>query len=253
MILGIMQPYIFPYIGYWQLINYVDHFVFFDIVKYNKKSWMNRNRIIHPDPEKSFQYLSIPIKKHDNGALINEVQINADKNWQAKILGQLTVYKNLKAPFFTDVLKLISDIVDEQNENTSFLNFSILSIQRICDYLNIQINYTLASSLDFNRKCVFEPGDWALEISKALNADVYVNPYGGFNLFDPRKYKSNNIDLRFLKPQLPIYPQGRLKEFTSGLSIIDLLMFNSPEDVQKVISLNFEILSKEELERMNYS
>lgn len=240
-----MQPYLFPYIGYWQLIANSDEFIFFDVVQYNKKSWMNRNRILYPDTSKDFQYISIPIKKHSQGTLICDVVLNNDEKWQDKILGQLTVYKKLKAPFYDEIIDLIKTIFSKEYE--SFLSLSIGSTKIICDYLEIDLKYQIASDIDFDRDNIEGPGDWALEISKKLNATDYINPHGGYEIFDEEKYNSNAIDLKFLKSNLTPYKQSWREDFQAGLSIIDLLMFKSKEEVKELLLNDFEKPTKKDL------
>ena len=57
--LAIMQPYIFPYIGYFQLIADVDIFIVYDNIKYTKKGWINRNRMLQYGKDIMF---SLPLK-----------------------------------------------------------------------------------------------------------------------------------------------------------------------------------------------
>ncbi|MCU7798965.1 MAG: WbqC family protein [gamma proteobacterium symbiont of Lucinoma myriamae] len=242
---AIMQPYFFPYIGYWQLIANSDEFVFFDVVQYNKKSWMNRNRILHSDKTKEFQYVSVSIEKHEKGTLINKVVINNNEKWKNKILGQLYVYKKLKAPFYNDTVDLINTIFNR--EYNTFLSLSIASTEIVCKHLGIDLNYKIASKIDFERNEIKAPGDWALTISKALDASVYINPHGGYEIFDEEKYNSNNIILQFLKPNLTPYEQSWRDEFMTGLSIIDVMMFCSKDDIKELLINDFEMVTKNSL------
>lgn len=246
MTLAIMQPYLFPYIGYWQLIANSDEFIFFDVVQYNKRSWMNRNRILHPDKPDEFQYISVPIKKHETGTLIKDAHINNDENWKAKILGQLTVYKKLKAPYYKEVIILLNSIFEKEYD--SFLSLSIESTKQICAYLDIDLKYQVASDIDFDRTIVKSPGDWALAISKHLEADKYINPPGGYEIFDEDKYIQNNIELKFIKSNLTSYKQSWRKEFMTGLSIMDVLMFNDKNTIRDMLKSDFNICSKKQLE-----
>ena len=245
MTLAIMQPYLFPYIGYWQLIANTDEFIFFDVVQYNKRSWMNRNRIIHPDKPDDFQYISVPIKKHEKGTLIKDVRINNNENWKEKIFGQLTVYKKLNAPYYDDVKKLIEKIFTGNHE--SFLNLSVVSMIQICEYLDIDFKYQIASDINFNRSIIENSGDWALSISKELKATNYINPYGGYKIFDEEKYIQNSININFLKSKLTPYTQSFRKNFMSGLSIIDILMFNDNNKIKDMLKSDFDILNKQDL------
>lgn len=245
MTLAIMQPYLFPYIGYWQLIANSDEFVFFDIVQYHKRSWMNRNRILHPNKTKEFQYFLIPITKHKKGTLIKDVVLSNNEKWKENILGKLTVYKELKAPYYDDTIELIKSIFTKEYE--TFLSLSIESIKMICSYLDIELKYKIASDLNFDRSKIESPDDWALAISKDQKATSYLNPYGGYKIFDEDKYKSNGISLRFIKPNLTPYKQSWRENFTPGLSIIDIMMFNSKDKIKELLSNDFKLLNKKEL------
>ncbi len=245
---AIMQPYFFSYVGYFQLIANTDEFVFFDTVQYNKKSWMNRNRILYPNQDKEFQYISVPIVKHNKGTLIKDVQINNNEDWRRKILGQLTVYKKLHAPYYEDVRNLILSVFNGNHKD--FLSLSISSTKQICNYLNIDLKYQIASKINFDHNSVESAGDWALAISKKIGAQSYINPYGGYEIFDEEKYRRSDVGLKFLKPKLSPYKQSYRKEFISGLSIIDALMFNSKEKVRELLQKDFCILSKKELGAM---
>ncbi|XOB62001.1 WbqC family protein [Campylobacterota bacterium DY0563] len=249
MTVAIMQPYFFPYIGYWQLIANSDEFIFFDIVQYNKRSWMNRNRILHPDKPNDFQYISVPIKKHSQGTIIKEVTINNNENWKAEILGKLSVYKKLKAPYYNETISIVRRIFDKEYEN--FLNLSVEITKQICAYLEIDFKYKIASEIDFDKNSIKGPGDWALYISKKLKAKQYINPYGGYELFEENKYLKNGIELKFIKPNLSPYKQSWREEFINGLSIIDILMFNDKDTIMKILSNDYKILNKQELEKEN--
>lgn len=244
-----MQPYFFPYIGYWQLITNSDEFVFFDIVQYNKRSWMNRNRILHNDNIHEFQYITVPIIKHTKGTLIKNVIINSNERWREKILGQLTVYKNLKAPFYNEMIELIERIFNVNHEN--LLSLLIESIKIICDYLDIKFKYKIASDIDLRGTNIQDPDDWALEISKKLKATNYLNPYGGYEIFDENKYNINNVDIKFLKSNLTSYQQSWKEPFQEGLSIIDVMMFNCKDTVKNLLENDFKLYTKQELQALS--
>ena len=246
--LAIMQPYFFPYVGYFQLIANTDQFIFFDIVQYNKRSWMNRNRILHPNKLDEFSYISVPVVKHDKGLLIRDININNDGKWQNKILSQLDVYKKLKAPFYNEVKQVVEEIFSK--ESGTLLDLSIQSTQAICDYIGIEFNYEIASKMDLDISNIVQPGDWALEISKYKKASEYINPPGGFDIFDEKKFLENNIKLSFLKSALSVYRQSWRKNFNPGLSILDLIMFNSPEESWQIINNDFTVIDAKNVIRI---
>ena len=247
--LAIMQPYFFPYIGYFQLIANSDQFIFFDVTQYNKKSWMNRNRILHPTDTLGFQYTSVPINKNSQGTLIKDVSINNTEDWKSKIVGQLTVYKKLKAPYFEDVMSLINRVFEK--EHTNFALFLVEAMEHVCRYLGLNCEYRIASQIEFDRNQVDGPGDWALAISKELGANCYINPHGGYEIFDEKKYEENGVDISFIKPKLSTYKQSWRKGFMPGLSILDVMMFNGIKEINKMLVSDFDSLSKSKLTTMN--
>jgi|SaaInlStandDraft_7_1057024.scaffolds.fasta_scaffold83924_1 hypothetical protein len=242
---GIMQPYFFPYVGYFQLIASTDLFIFFDVVQYNKKSWMNRNRILHPNKPDEFQYISVPVVKNEKSILIKDVAIINNGKWQEKILNQLAVYKKLKAPNYDETVKLISKIFSKNEDK--LLDLSISSIKIICEYVGLNFNYNVASKINFDEKSIIHPGDWALEISKNMNASEYINPEGGYDIFDEGKFILNNVKLSFLKSNLSPYKQSWRQNFLSGLSIIDILMFYNKNELMRLLTDDFKIFTKKEL------
>jgi hypothetical protein len=243
--IAVMQPYFLPYLGYWQLITAANKFVFFDVVQYNRKSWMNRNRIIHPDNTTGYQFVSVPISKHVKGTQVSNVKINNSVKWKEEFFGKLTIYKHLGAKNYSVLLALFSDILSKKHD--SLLELTIQITGAICHLLSVEFDYEIASELSFDKATVEEPGDWALNITKSLNGTEYINPYGGFHLFDEGKYKSHGIKLSFLKPKLKAYSQIPKRSFVEGLSILDILMFNDLSEVLSFINNDFEIFTKEQL------
>ena len=242
--LAIMQPYFLPYVGYFQLIANTDQFIFFDIVQYNKKSWMNRNRVLHANKPDDFQYISVPVIKHNKGSLIKDIKINNDEKWQNKILSQLIVYKKLKAPFYSEIHQVVEEIFSKQYN--ALMDLSIGSTRTICDYLGIKLNYEIASKMNFDLSNISQPGDWALEISKKKKASEYINPYSAHDIFNENKFNASKIKLNFLKPNLTPYKQSFRKDFNLGLSILDVLMFNSKDELQEILTSDFKILKKQD-------
>lgn len=232
-----MQPYFFPYIGYFQLINYVDKWVVFDDVQYIYHGWINRNRILKPI--EGWQYINIPVQKHSRDTLIKDIYIDNNQKWREKILGQLSCYKKI-APFYNEAIKIINEAIQGDYKNIVDVNIYILEV--ICRYLHITFEYVVSSKEDFDYSIVKTSGDWALEISRQLNVKEYVNPIGGENLFNASKFEESGIKLKFLQPKEIRYNQRRSK-FESNLSIIDLIMFNSPKDIKKILN-EYEVVSR---------
>lgn len=243
--IGIMQPYFFPYIGYFQLIKSTDCWVVFDTPQYISKGWINRNRILHPDQLKEWQYITVPTQKHKLNEKINQVIINENIRWRERIMGQLTSYKK-KAPYYSDVMDLIAEVLAYKTKKMS--SFLINSLDQTCQFLGLNLNYTVLSEMELNIVNVEHPGQWALRISSSLRADEYINPPSGYTIFDHSEFIENDIKLSFLKPSLSTYVQRR-GGFIPALSIIDVMMWNDVPAIQEMLN-DYEILSQSELQEM---
>ena len=226
--LGIMQPYFFPYLGYYSLIRHTDKWIIFDDVQFIRHGWIERNRILKP--AEGWQYIAVPLTKHDRFDTIKNIRIRNSEDWKGKIVRQIEHYK--KAPHFQQIKELITDALNIETESIVDLNAHILKIT--CAYLSIPFEINVFSQMNLEIEPVNHPGDWALHISKALNAEEYINPPNGIELFNSQLFEEANIRLSFLTNNLPSYSQRR-PQFENGLSIIDVLMYNSVEKTLDMI------------------
>lgn len=233
--LAIMQPYFFPYLGYFSLIKQSDQFILFDTPQFIRHGWIERNRVLKANGEPL--YIKIPLQKHSRETIIKDVVIKADENWKTKILAQLAPYKK-KAPYYWKVIALIKDIFQIETENIIVFNYTVLI--KTCSYLGINTPISIWSDMDVVIDEVNAPDEWALNICKALGAKEYINPPGGKSFFDARKYEKENIQLKFLDLELIAY-QSLNGIFVPGLSIIDVMMFNSPSSIAKMLD-NYELV-----------
>ncbi len=228
--LAIMQPYFFPYIGYWQLIHAVDVFVLLDDVQYIRHGWINRNRILHPGG--GWQYILVPLHKHSNSELIRNVRVHSKAEWKKKIVGQLEHYRK-KTRYFDQTIEIVSDALRcMEGQGIAALNFMIMT--KVCRYLSIESKIILSSEQGFDYTGVNDAGEWALRISEQMGANEYINPLSGARLFSPQKFEKSAIMLRFLKPSDITYKQ--YGTFEPWLSIIDVLMFNGVEETKNLIT-----------------
>ena len=228
--IAIMQPYFFPYLGYFCLIKHTNKFVLLDTVQYIRHGWIDRNRILKPD--NGWQYIKVPIKKHSRDTIIKDVRIKNDLEWKTKILGQIQNYKK-RAPFFDQIRNLVEEIFSQEYD--SIVQLNLMSLKTICKYVKIYPSFRIFSKMDLTVEPPNAPDEWGLNICKAIpGVREYWNPPGGRNLFDKSKYRSNFIELRFLEFNLEPYNQRR-KVFESGLSIIDVLMFNDPNSINLML------------------
>lgn len=228
--LAIMQPYFFPYIGYFQLINAVDKFVFYDDVNFIKKGWINRNRILINGQA---NYFTVHLNGASQNRLINEIKFIDNRK---KLITSIQMaYK--RAPYFQEIYPLIKNVLSFQTKNISQL--AIYSIKTICEYLGIKTIFEI-SSLNYTATKGLERTERLKKICKINNASDYINPIGGMKLYRKEDFEFSNIHLSFLKPNLMEYKQFQ-NNFISGLSIIDVLMFNPLENLLLQLD-NYELI-----------
>ncbi|CEG28644.1 WbqC family protein [Bacillus sp. B-jedd] len=222
--LAVMQPYFFPYIGYWQLINAVDTFVIFDDVNFIKRGWINRNNILVNNQAKQINLL---LSKVSQNKRINEIELlSNDESDYLKLLKTFEA-SYIKAPFFNEVFPLIEKIIIYQEKNLAA--YLAYLIKEVCNYLQIETSFILSSGLQKND--LLRGQDKIIDICKRLNADEYINSIGGMALYSSNDFDSNGIKLRFLKTGEIFYHQFN-QEFVANLSIIDVMMFNSIESIK---------------------
>ena len=227
-----MQPYIFPYIGYFQLINAVDKFVIYDDVNFINKGWINRNRTLNNGKESLF---SIPLKEASQNKLINEIEVNWDSVWKSKFLKTLEqCYK--KAPFYQEALSIIERTLQVDNKPISKVIEQNLRL--ICEYSNIKTELVSSSAMYQNTH--LKSQERVLDICLQENATQYINPIGGLELYDTDFFNVKDIKLNFIKSKPIEYSQFK-NEFVPWLSMIDVLMFNSKEKIIEFLD-NYELV-----------
>lgn len=230
---AIMQPYIFPHIGYFQLINEVETFVFYDDVNFIKRGWINRNKILI-NGNKSL--ITFPCLKVSQNKEIREIEIDlsdiAYKNFLKTIY-----YSYKKAPFFDKVYSIIVECLESDSKTISEL--AILSVQKTCNYLEIKTNLELSSQKYAHTKELGK-AERLIEIVKENKATQYINAIGGQKLYTKEYFKSLGVDLFFLNPNTLTYKQFD-NPFVPNLSIIDVMMFNSVEEVKLMLN-NYELI-----------
>lgn len=232
---ALMQPYFFPYIGYFQLIHAVDEFVIFDNAQYIRRGWMNRNRILNA--QKEAIYINVPVQKAKRETKIKDIVINNNINWKENIFNQLNYYQ--KTPYYVDTMNFLNECLNNEYSNLS--QFNTLLLKKICNLLDIKTNISVLSKelpiiSDDNAA-----DEWGIEVSKALNATVYINAIGGMEFYDQQKYITNGLDIQFIKPMLKPYNQFN-NTFIPGLSIIDVMMFNPVEEIKEMLEVQYEFI-----------
>jgi hypothetical protein len=223
MTIAIMQPYIFPYIGYFQLINAVDKFIIYDDVNFINKGWINRNNVLVSGKAHLF---TIPLKDASQNKLINEVELLKNEPWQKKFLK--TIQQSYqKAPYYQKVFELIEEIVNL--DVRTIYELTLKALKKVCAFMEIETEIISSSTIYNNTH--LKGQDRILDICRKEGADHYINPIGGMELYDKAKFEGEGIKLNFIK-SLPT-PYTQFKDaFVPWLSVIDILMFNNPVEIR---------------------
>jgi hypothetical protein len=232
--LAIMQPYLFPYLGYFQMIAAVDKFVIYDDVAFMKQGWVNRNQInLHGKPH----LFSVPLQNVSSNRAIRDTALSLLEylRWKEKFLKTIAL-AYAKAPQYEPVRALLAEVLGSNSVNIGEL--ASRSILTICQRLGIPTQIELSSTIYDNGH--LHAQDRVLDICAREKATIYINAPGGRELYAPETFAANGIELRFLRSRLPEYPQLK-PEFVPALSIIDVLMFNAPEKIQAML-LEFDFV-----------
>lgn len=212
-----MQPYVFPYMGYFQLYNAVDLFISLEDVNFIKRGWINRNQIlVNGKP----QYITFPVKNISQNRHINQHYIEEwEKPWSDDMLKTISVnYKN--APFYKEVFPVIEKIFDRKGSD-NLASFALHTITEFGKHLGIDTDVTW--SLIYP-KFNFSGQDRIVNICNKVGATTYINPIGGRELYTQKDF--GNINLRFIK---------RL-DMENDLSIIDIVMRRGWKDTKTLLN-----------------
>lgn len=224
---AIMQPYIFPWIGYLQLIDAVDLFVFYDDVNFIKRGRIHRNKILINNAECGF---TVPISDASQNRLILGTEVLGFDRWRDQFLKQLGLaYK--RAPFFRDAIAAIDGVLRVKPE--SIADLAIASVEGVHAYLGKPLRFVRSSVFSPETRGL-EKSSRLIEITKKADGSRYVNTPGGRNLYDKRDFSNSGVELSFLQPSVTEYRQYG-SSFVGGLSVVDLMMFNSPDRIRAMI------------------
>lgn len=232
--LAIMQPYFFPYLGYFQLMNAVDEFIIYDNIQFSKQGWVNRNRILKDGRD---TYITLPLKKDSDYLDINDRYLAS--NWlneRKKILNRIAaLYK--KAPFFNLCFPIIEQCL--LFEETNLFRFIYNSLFVLREFFELQTLLIKSSDIKIDHSLRGEMK--VIAICKARSAETYLNAIGGLELYDKKNFREVGITLQFLQSNNFIYNQFD-KAFVPSLSIIDLMMFNPKERIIQFMNNEFTLI-----------
>ena len=242
--IGIMQPYFFPYIGYWQLINYCDVFVVYDNIQFTKKGWIKHNRILANGKD---QMIGLTLKKNSDYLNVIDRYLSDDFDKERFKILNIIRQNYSKAEYFKEIFPIITEIMLYENKN--LFEFIYNSIEEICKILNITTKLVIASKININHE--LKGKDKVIALTKKLQGDTYINPIGGIELYDFNEFKLNNINLAFLKAKNIEYKQLS-NEFVPFLSIIDVLMNNGLEGTKQMLNQYDIYDSITQIDELNY-
>ena len=222
---AIMQPYFFPYIGYFQLINSVDEFVIYDNIQYTKRGFINRNRILCNGRDR---IITLPIKKDSDFLDVSDRQLSISWEKDRQKILNLILSSYRKAKYFDSAYSIIEKCI--MYEDSNLFKFIYNSVNNLCKYLGVETKIIISSTVDMNHS--LRSQNKVIEICKAQKASVYINAIGGLELYSKEIFHSHNLKLNFIKTGDVRYEQFD-NVFVPWLSIIDLMMFNSKEQLKE--------------------
>ena len=225
--IAIMQPYVFPYLGYFHLIEASNLFIFYDDVNYITRGWINRNRILLNGTDFLF---TIPISRASQNKLINETFSLVDDKWRSRFTRTLS-QSYRKAPYFSQVEPWITSVFSEDYRSISDL--AISSVVKTYEYLRMPFNYTKSSDCSPETRAL-DKADRLIEIAKKQGYKRYVNAPGGVGLYTKEYFEAKGIELSFVK-STPIQYKQHSDTFVPWLSVIDVLMFNDPTAIKRFL------------------
>lgn len=217
---AIMQPYAFPYLGYFSLVEACDAFVFLDDVNFIPRGWINRNRILIDGTPYRFV---IPLAGASQNLAITEIRLSGFAAFRTRFLRQLA-HAYARAPHFESGIAYVEAVL--ATETVHIADLAIRSIKEFYRATGESRTFHRASEAFADTRSL-RGAERLIGIAQHVGARRYVNLPGGTGLYDPAKFASQSVELRFVRSDLPPYPQVRVTSFIPALSIIDVLMHNS--------------------------
>jgi hypothetical protein len=209
-----MQPYFFPYLGYFHLIDAVDCFVVLDDVDYAKNGWINRNRILI---NSEVSWFTVPV--YSTGKRLTEKRYALDARFFDTARRKISfAYGN--SALLGQILWLFDQW--EASQDTRVASVNTMLLQAVCELVGIRKPVFMASSeMSLHRELTGQQRVY--EICKQVGASKYVNLPGGATLYSSEEFQLQGLGLRFVESQFLPYPQ-RSTAFVPGLSVLDLLL-----------------------------
>lgn len=224
--IAIMQPYFLPYIGYFQLMAAADKFVMFDDVSFIPRGWINRNRLLLNGTAHTF---TVPLRGASPNRLICEIELDGEQGWRKKLLRTIRQAYG-KAPYYAQVFTLLERVINFPSLRLD--DFLLNSLREVVRYLSLEVEIIETSRI--YRNAHLKGQDRILDICRQEEANIYINPIGGVELYDQARFSKQDLSLYFLRSRPISYSQGK-EGHVAWLSIMDVLMFNEPTTVQRLL------------------
>lgn len=227
--LAIMQPYLFPYVGYFQLAAAVDRFVFLDDVQYIQRGWINRNRFpMDGEP----RYFTVPVRHGGQHAMIKDVMVATEQHRMIRQTIKTVGQRYQRAPQFSRVFPIFEAVM--RRREISIADMAIESVRSVYQYLDCGPAWVVSSARNYRNRQL-SGQDRVIDICRQEGAILYVNPPNGRYLYSAQVFRENGVALRFLNPVIEPYPQGS-EAFLAAMSILDLLMHLPREEVRRHVA-----------------
>jgi WbqC-like protein family len=227
--LAVMQPYFFPYLGYFQLLAHVDVFVVFDDTQYVKRSWINRNRILE---QGAAAYVTLPVATGSQRQLICDKRLHEPRYHSRKLLERIR-HAYHAAPHFDSVSAFLEPLFPGDDETVASFNVRVLrALQQL---LGLRTRLVLASERAYLRSGTAQ--ERIIRICLEEGGTRYVNPIRArsLGLYDQAVFNAAGLELSYLSTNADVRYNQNGGPFVSDLSIIDVLMFNSPAQTRELL------------------
>ena len=214
------QPHYIPWIGYFEMIDRVDEFWFFDDVDFIKREWKNRNRIRKERTSSETKWLSVPIERSSQrGTALHRARIAVGEPWRKRHMDAFRhVYRD--APHFTDARDLLRRGLERPAETLADLNVGL--VEDIADYLGIETRLGRTSTLGVGGRKT----ERLVEVCRATAATSYLANNGSATYLEPERFAAASIELAYQDYAHPTYEQRSGEQplpFLSHLSVLDLI------------------------------
>ncbi|HCH63599.1 MAG TPA: glycine transferase [Deltaproteobacteria bacterium] len=213
---ALMQPYLFPYAGYFGLVHAADVFVLFDNVQYHRRGWMHRNRVHHPTS--GWRYVGVPVVKAPRDAVIRDIRLKP--GWQDRLLDDIIAAYRGQAQKADAMLEWLTRVLDV---DTSWLHeVNRHTLEATAKHMGLPCRWESATDLMITRDPDLPLWDWARQACGRLDGTAYLNLPGGEGIYPSEPFVDRGLGLGFIQPRLEPYDRGA-GDWEAGLSILDVI------------------------------